>query len=798
MERRFIRNGRLVPLLAVLLLGASAAAPRSEQDAAREARTALDRAELRKATAIIDDALSRFKTRDSEAVWTLRVLRAEALIPLSLDAAGKELEFDLPQKYGRSATAVQLLIMRALANPKRYSLDAAEKLAAAYQKPLLGDVYLYRASLAYGDPARGLKYAREARRLARQYGRPIVEAKAIANLALHLGTAQRYPDAVDEGERAVALAKTLQLPKVRQAAEGNLGWAYFELGHFDTAEELFRSAEKTAKEISANRDRVPWLIQLGNIEFQKRNWRAAADFNAQAAALAPAVSRPEQVGYAYANLARIAIEEGRWADATRFNAQALEAKGKGDVDAVLSSKVVEARIAMNTGNPDRAQKMLEEILRQKPGTLDTLIEAESYLATLFVNAGQHDQARKHFKSAVRAAHEGHDSIADQNLRLAFFNRTSDMFDAYVDFVAQHGTADEALAVMEASRAQSLKEGDAPRMAAPTAIARANNATILYYWLGRRASYVWTITPDSVTKHALPPDTTIEQDAKTYLAEVLGPRPEAGAARGKRLFATLVPVRPPKGSRVIIIADGQLHTLPFDTLVTPEGRYWIEDVTVLSAPLLQREAHSTKTGTASPSILLVGDAPRVDPAYPPLKFAHVEISRVAAHFDRHKILHRAQATPAAYLAESKKPYDFIHLAAHGVATRKRPLDSAVILARDTDSSYRLYAHDIVKQPLDARLVTISSCHGAGTRTYAGEGVVGLAWAFLKAGADQVIAALWEVNDAATPDLMDRMYAEIRKGRDPADALRIAKLQMVQSKSAYQLPRYWAPFVLYSGM
>jgi CHAT domain-containing protein len=132
----------------------------------------------------------------------------------------------------------------------------------------------------------------------------------------------------------------------------------------------------------------------------------------------------------------------------------------------------------------------------------------------------------------------------------------------------------------------------------------------------------------------------------------------------------------------------------------------------------------------------------------------------------------------------------------MATRQRPLDSAVILARDGDS-YKLYARDIIKQKLQARLVTISSCHGAGTRAYTGEGLVGLAWAFLHAGAHQVIAALWEVNDNATPQLMDDLYAGIRAGQDPATALRNAKLKLIRGGSAFRQPRYWAPFVLYSA-
>jgi hypothetical protein len=58
------------------------------------------------------------------------------------------------------------------------------------------------------------------------------------------------------------------------------------------------------------------------------------------------------------------------------------------------------------------------------------------------------------------------------------------------------------------------------------------------------------------------------------------------------------------------------------------------------------------------------------------------------------------------------------------------------------------------PLRADLVTLSACRSSGARTYAGEGLVGLARAFLQAGAGSVIAGLWDVSDQSTSEMMDR--------------------------------------------
>ncbi|HYC88541.1 MAG TPA: CHAT domain-containing tetratricopeptide repeat protein [Thermoanaerobaculia bacterium] len=782
MARLSIRSHRLLPLLAVLFFCAAAAAS-PEQAAVRAVRTALDRAQLDEAKSLIDDALARFGMRDSEAVWALRVMGME----LAISRLEPVENFTLPAKYATSETAVQWWIMRALAERDEKLLGHAERIATKHHPALLADVYMYRSSLNWkaSDAEKGL-------RLAREHRRPVMEAKALTNLSLFLFHEAHYAEAVERGEQAVALSKKLNLPKLRQTAEGNLGWAYFELGDYESAEELLRSAEETARQIGAKRDHPLWLVQLGNIEFQKRHWARSAEYNREAAA-----NGPSQRGYALANLARAALEQGDYRQAAVFNRDAMEAK-KGDQEAVLSSRVIDARIAAHDGHFDRARTLLEEVAA-KSKVLATRIEARTYLAKLYVSAGRHEEARAQFDEAVKIAHEERGKIDAPELRFSFFNTVEGMYDAYVDFLVQNKYVYAALAVTESSRAQSLGMGR--RISGtfdPRPIAKAYGATILCYWLGRNRSYVWVITPEDVKVGTLPPDTTVEKLAQAYRTKSLGPDARASMKQGKELFRLLVPGDAlPKNGRVIVVADGQLHTLNFETLVTPAGHYWIQDVVVMNAPSLQFTMRPKAAG-GSPSILLVGNAPSVDPSFPVLKHAKAELDRVGALFDHRTVLQDTEATPEAFKAAARTKYDYVHIAAHGVASRKRPLDSAVILARrDPNSSYKLLAREVVEQPLDARLVTISSCHGAGQRTYTGEGVVGLAWAFLKAGADQVIAALWEVDDAASLELMETMYSAIQRGSDPADALRAAKLRLVNSETANRNPRYWAPFVLYAG-
>jgi len=308
---------------------------------------------------------------------------------------------------------------------------------------------------------------------------------------------------------------------------------------------------------------------------------------------------------------------------------------------------------------------------------------------------------------------------------------------------------------------------------------------------------------------LPPASEIDATVQSYRKALLGPRDVLQTANpdGTKLFAMLVaPARQAiaPNSRVFIIPDGSLNSLNFETLLPPEPtlHYWIEDVTIINASSLRllAAAHNSSR-TKAGKLLLIGDAVAPDPEYGELPQAALEIANIEKHFvpAERQVYTRVQATAPAYLSSSPEQFAYIHFVAHGTASRLRPLDSAVILSKAStqQDSFKLYARDIIHRPLHADLVTISTCYGAGARAYTGEGLVGLSWAFLRAGAHNVIGALWEVSDTSTPGLMDQLYDELKRGRSPEAALRSAKLSLLHSDGIFRKPFYWAAFQLYTG-
>ena len=144
------------------------------------------------------------------------------------------------------------------------------------------------------------------------------------------------------------------------------------------------------------------------------------------------------------------------------------------------------------------------------------------------------------------------------------------------------------------------------------------------------------------------------------------------------------------------------------------------------------------------------------------------------------------------------YRYVHFATHGYLDSEQPDLSAIVLSlvdqKGQPQDGFLRAHEIFNLNLPAELVVLSACQtGLGKETK-GEGLVGLTRGFMYAGARRVVVSLWNVNDKATADLMQRFYSGIlREKLTPSAALRKAQAEMWQQKQ-WQSPYYWAAFVL----
>ena len=166
-----------------------------------------------------------------------------------------------------------------------------------------------------------------------------------------------------------------------------------------------------------------------------------------------------------------------------------------------------------------------------------------------------------------------------------------------------------------------------------------------------------------------------------------------------------------------------------------------------------------------------------------------------------VLTGPDATEASYIALSPRSA-IVHLATHAVAADDQPFYSTLLLAPDgqgQDDGF-LQAYEIVRSPLQARLVVLSACETAQGPLSRGEGLTGLVSAFLQAGARSVLATQWTIDESAA-QLMAAFYKAMTGGTDPAAALRQAKLDVLKKRLRFAgaevslaHPFFWAPFVL----
>jgi Uncharacterized protein conserved in bacteria len=807
------------------------------------------RGQLDAALRDVDAAIAKHQ---DNAQWAarFRVQKSHVLMLRGFYAEAMNLLSDpLPPSLARTDTEVQRKMVQGLAENylqqfgrADQAISDAENLAVAIDSPLLGDVAQARGTIELNEkkyPQAGASF-RKALAIARKQSLPSREVLALGSLGNVAMGEEHYDQAIEWFRLALQKAQAAQSVSSVSKALGNIGWNYSVVGDFDNAEGFLADAEKKSAEAGLVGDQTYWLNSLAGVYFQQHRYREANSLAQKAYRLAKDQDDQGTVTQCLNTLSDIALATGSFDDAEKFNREATEIENAGlDQFGINYSRLITGRIDTGKHDSRAAEASFRKVLADPKAETPLKWEAHARLAEMYAAQQQPAKAEQEFKLAVRTVENARKSVQRDEFRVSFLSSAIAFYDSYVNFLIDQKRPLDALKVADLSRAQSLEQSLAAAPAASSNSSRLSNlldatrslnATPLFYWLGEHHSWLWVITPAKTSLFPLPPSSVLDTLVKTYRDSFTDPRDpvEAGNSDGKKLYATLVqPAEKliPKNGRVIILPDGSLNSLNFETLIVtsavgarhaipnstpapgdPAGKtstapphYWIEDVTLLTANSL---ALLSRSSVAAPPrdgrLLAVGQALPASPEFPPLPLAEKEINLLGNYFGKMKRMELtgASATATRFLSSQPEKFAYLHFATHGTSSRLRPLESAIILSPEGDS-YKLYARDVVQHPLNAYLVTISACNGAGTRTYAGEGLVGLSWAFLRAGAHNVIAGLWEVSNASTPQLMDELYKNLRAGQDPASALRNAKLTLVHSSGNYRKPFYWAPFLLYSG-
>ncbi|MGA9768034.1 MAG: CHAT domain-containing tetratricopeptide repeat protein [Blastocatellia bacterium] len=366
-----------------------------------------------------------------------------------------------------------------------------------------------------------------------------------------------------------------------------------------------------------------------------------------------------------------------------------------------------------------------------------------------------------------------------------------------------------------------------------------NEILLEFFMGEERSFAWLITPNEVSLEILPCRREIEKAIRQYIEIVNVPPDNIHLERdleqmrehAKRLFSILfgqLSKHISPGQKLIIVPDGILHYLPFETLIQ-DGRYLIEDHEMRylpSASVLGISSNAkNKTATADKMELLAFADPLFGPEskksvqrragnkhlpiarqrqflrgfqLAPLPRTRDEVEYIASLFpaDRQHVYLSKDSVEERVKQTSLRRYRRLHFATHSLVDEASPSRSAVVLTLDDDPDEDglLEVSEISELDLDCELVVLSACQTGHGQLLSGEGIIGLSRAFLCAGARSVVVSLWNVSDISTAQMMKHFYHSLVDNNSSAAALREAKLRMIESRSEMRHPYYWGAFVL----
>ncbi|MCJ7582919.1 MAG: CHAT domain-containing protein [Candidatus Aminicenantes bacterium] len=362
-----------------------------------------------------------------------------------------------------------------------------------------------------------------------------------------------------------------------------------------------------------------------------------------------------------------------------------------------------------------------------------------------------------------------------------------------------------------------------------------DTVLIEYFLGEEKSFVFFVSKSIFEVFELPPHAKIKDSIKGYLKILTDPFQDDNISQKAsrrlylELFSPLDEIMPENVSNLIIIPDGILYYLPFETLLSSSqdkltsenyliSRYSISYMPSSFSLLFLDNKKNTKS---YPKELLAFGAPdysipsssrlknQQDPMgmlyeiyenqgyqFLPLPYSKKEIDKISDYFPIEKtdVYLRRDASEKTIKQLPLEDYRVLHFACHSFLDETFPMRSALVLSPDEnfEEDGFLKVREIYNFNLNSELVVLSACSTGQGKMEGSDGVLGLPRIFFYAGAKSVVSTLWGINDESTVDFMNYFYQGLFEGKSKAQALQAAKIRMIKSK--YSHPYYWGAFIL----
>ena len=510
--------------------------------------------------------------------------------------------------------------------------------------------------------------------------------------------------------------------------------------------------------------------------------------------------------------------------------------GAGPTTDNLSARAdaVEGRI-LSTRDPERAAACFERSLVYHERTTPALVPGLRLLLARAQAAQGHDAAAEaELEAGIHLLESQRGSLRNAASQASFFDQAASLFDEMVGLqLDKRHDPERALSFVERGRARQLLDS----LDAPHATSRAGSEppvdaglrpleaealqrelppgiALVYYASLANRLLSWVLTPDGV--HFVELSVEIDDIQGLVAAHEAAMERRGGlslvrqqtAGLYDRLIRPLDPLL--RGQRaLIVIPHGIVQSVAFASLWDRQtGRFLIEDHLVGVAPsgsVFARASTATaatvRNGT--PALLAVGN-PRFDRSrwagLPSLPAAEAEAAEIAQLYEHATLLTGREATKAVFL-QAARHSTVVHYAGHAIGDDT--LSTAHLLfasdALGADSG-ALYLNELRSGAfLRTRLVVLAACRTAAGDVSRTEGALSLARPFLAAGVPNVVASLWDVDDAVSRTFFVAFHKALLAEGDPLTALHRTQLGFLRDHDPLLAhPATWAGFVSIGGI
>lgn len=791
-----------------------------------EARTLLTQADIYTLADKAEEATTALKR--AESIW--RELDDSVSLATTLIRLGF-----LSMRQGQWQTAlVPLYEAQALLTDKQGEPFLAGQLAMSF-----GVVYE-----AYGQLETAHRYYRESlihyRDLAHDKAGTIDAGNKLGRVQASLGD---YAGAIQQIEEGLVVAKEIDKDLFIGLCHEDLGQVWLAAGSYEQARREFQSAIDYFAKAGSER---PWAraqSYLGQTEFLLGNFAAAN--NGYRSALRIFQKLPDYTNEAALNfsLGKLALHKGQFDDAEKYLNRSIELTERLRENAASR----DLRSSFLASVHDRYEAYVELLMARHQNQPDQRLDIKAFEASESGRARSLMDVLRAYQQELRHPSDPLLLGAEEKLQ----NEEQALVDTKAKLLSRGASENERARVDQELRELRTRyetlQARINTSAKFTNLLRPNldyesikekvtnsDTALLEYSLGSRNSFAWLVTQDGLKSYKLADKQTISNaaDKLIHLLSVptisLDQETQLQSAIDEVSRLVLEPLAHDlRTSRLIVVADGSLQYVPFQVLhsAANSNEPLLSQVDIIDAPSASALAivKEERTNRQPAAKLLVGfgDAvfssdysPKANRS--PSPDATTERSNDSLKVKLPRLFNAKRelraisdlagndaafyveydATRANLLKVDLSQFRILHVVTHGKLDADQPELSGLFLslvdAHDQPLDGFVGLADVYKMHAPVDLVVLSACHTAGGKNLRGEGLIGLTRGFMYAGASSVVASLWQVDDAATAELMKYFYTYLlQDGMTPPAALRAAQ-NKIRAQPKWRSPYYWAGF------